>query len=87
LKNSAKINVQFKNKIMTEVTNLQDLRGIIGSTNGELYYVKGNANLGDGGEGIFMWRIEQIYINGIYQNDNNGTILKTTSSAGCLFGR
>jgi hypothetical protein len=63
---------------MTEVTNLQALRGIVGSTNGELYYVKGHTNLGDGGDGIFMWRTEQIFINGIYQDDNNGTILKTT---------
>jgi hypothetical protein len=72
---------------MTEVTNLQALRGIVGSSNGELYYVKGHTNLGDGGDGIFMWRTEQIFINGIYQNDNNGTILKTTSSLGWFSGR
>ncbi len=75
---------------MTEVANSQALRGIVGSTNGELYYVKGHKNLGDGGEGVFMWRTYDIFKNpttGIYINDNNGTILKTTSSTGWNVGR
>jgi len=76
---------------MTEVANLQALRGVVGSTNGELYYVKGHTNVGDGGGGIFMWRTDDVFINpgpsGIYKNDNNGTILKTTSIPGQSIGR
>lgn len=72
---------------MTEVLNLQALRGIIGSTNGELYYAKGHSNSGDGGGGIFMWRTEDqfkttnpppIVSPGIYSIDNNGTIIQAT---------
>jgi len=72
---------------MTEVVNLAALKAITGSSNGELYYVKGHTNLGDGGQGIFMWRTDSIFTTGIYQNDNNGTILKTTSTAGWTIGR
>ncbi|MBN1618321.1 hypothetical protein JW887_03195 [Candidatus Dojkabacteria bacterium] len=77
----------LKQKIMIEIANLQTLRGIVGSTNGELYYVKGHTNPGDGGGGIFMWRTEYIFKTGIYQNDNNGTIIKTTSIPGQSIGR
>lgn len=76
---------------MNEVLNLEALRGIVGSINGELYYVKGHTNLGDGGEGVFMWRTDDVFINpnetGIYKNDNNGTILKTISIQGWTVGR
>ncbi len=66
---------------MTEVTNLSALRGIVGSTNGELYYAKGHSNLGDGGGGIFMWRTDSIFIGtGIYNQDNDGTIVKVTGN-------
>lgn len=73
---------------MTELSNLTALKGIIGSTNGELYYVKGHTTEGDGGGGIFMWRTGGEFINtGIYKDDNNGTIIRTTSSAGWNLGK
>ena len=74
---------------MTEVANLAELRNLphTGFTNGDLFYIKGHSTLGDGGGGTFMWRTDQIFINGIYQNDNNGTIIKTTSIPGQFVGR
>lgn len=66
---------------MTEVTKLSALRGIVGSTNGELYYAKGHSNLGDGGGGIFMWRTDYNFIGtGTYNQDNDGTIVKVTGN-------
>lgn len=74
---------------MIEVTNLTILKNLPHSNiiNGDLFYVKGHTTEGDGGGGIFMWRTDTIFITGIYQDDNNGTIIKTTSSAGWSFGR
>ena len=63
---------------MIEVSNLQTLRGIGGMT-GEIVYVKGHTNAGDGGGGIFMWRTDAVFTgNGIYSPDNNGTIVKAS---------
>lgn len=65
---------------MTEVLNLQALRGIVGNS-GDVYYAKGHTNLGDGGGGIFIWRIDLIFrASGIYSQDNNGTIVKVTGN-------
>lgn len=72
---------------MTEVLNLQALRAIVG-TAGELYYARGYNLDGDGGGGVFMWRIDEtspIYVpiftgTGIYSQDNDGTIVKTTGN-------
>jgi len=70
---------------MTEVLNLQDLRGLIG-IDAETIYVKGHTTSSDGGGGIFMWKNEPNIINpvftgtGIYSQDNNGTIVKATSN-------
>lgn len=62
---------------MTEVLNLQALRTIVGSFDGELYYAKGHTSAGDGGGGIFMWRTNSVFIGtGIYNQENNGTIIK-----------
>lgn len=70
---------------MTEVLNLQVLRGIVGINNGDLYYVKGHTNAGDGGGGVFMWRTGDqfktsnpppIVSPGYYSVDNNGTIIQ-----------
>lgn len=62
---------------MTEVLNLQELRSIVGSSDGELYYVKGHTSAGDGGGGVFMWRTYSIFTGTeIYNQDNNGTIIQ-----------
>lgn len=72
---------------MTEVLNLQALRGIIGNVDGELYYAKGHSSAGDGGGGIFMWRTGNAFktnqtppptppTSGIYSVDNYGTIIQ-----------
>jgi hypothetical protein len=61
---------------MTEVLNLQSLRGIVG-INGDVYYTKGHTNSGDGGGGVFMWRTNPIFTGtGTYNQDNNGTIIQ-----------
>lgn len=77
---------------MNEVTNLQALRAITGNNNGQLYYVKGHTNSGDGGGGVFMWRTGNDFKpkpngNGNYAIDNNGTVIETTSASGKLLGR
>jgi hypothetical protein len=72
---------------MTEVLNLQALRGIVGNVDGELYYAKGHTSAGDGGGGIFMWRTGNAFktnqtppptppTSGIYSVDNYGTIIQ-----------
>ncbi|MFY7740646.1 MAG: hypothetical protein ACOVQC_09020, partial [Flavobacterium sp.] len=70
---------------MTEVLNLEALRGIVGINNGDLYYAKGHTSAGDGGGGIFMWRtgdqfkttnLPPIVSPGVYSVDNNGTIIQ-----------
>jgi hypothetical protein len=72
---------------MTAVTNLQELKTIVGGLGSandgiEIRYVKGHTNSGDGGGGIFIWRTLDIFIStnptiGIYSNDNNGTIIQS----------
>lgn len=65
---------------MTEVLNLQSLRGIIGNS-GDVYYAKGHTNSGDGGGGIFIWRTDSVFVGtGTYSQDNNGTIIKATGN-------
>ncbi len=61
---------------MTEVNNLTALRG----TNPSLspVYVKGHANPGDGGGGIFYWKTSAAFATGAYSNENYGTIIKST---------
>nr|WP_294778322.1 glycosyl hydrolase family 28-related protein [uncultured Flavobacterium sp.] len=62
---------------MTEVLNLESLRGIVGQFEGELYYALGHSSIGDGGGGIFMWRTSAIFTGiGLYNQDNNGTIVQ-----------
>lgn len=72
---------------MTEVLNLQALRGIVGNIDGELYYAKGHTSAGDGGGGVFMWRTGNAFktnqtppstppTSGIYSVDNYGTIIQ-----------
>lgn len=91
MRNIAKNNGPLKyKKNMTEVTNLQELKTIIGGSGlindgVEIRYVKGHTTSGDGGGGIFIWRTLDIFTStnptiGKYSTDNNGTIIQSINN-------
>ena len=60
---------------MIEVTNLTDLRNL--STTTDTVFVKGYANAGDGGGGLFLWSTDDAFTTGDYSTENYGTIIKS----------
>jgi len=66
-------------EFMTELTHIDALRYTSGMAPGDCYYVKGHSVPGDGGGGVFTWRVNPE-INTRYSIDNDGTIIKSQNS-------
>ena len=65
---------------MIEVSNVQALRSMTGNSE-DLAYCNGPPNIGDGGDGISIQRTDAIFVGtGLYNQDNNGTIIKASSN-------
>ncbi|WP_052123446.1 pectate lyase family protein [Flavobacterium beibuense] len=68
------------NAIMV-VKTIQELRSITGMSVGDIIYVKYHTSVNDGGGGVFRWRNESPLLgSGYFGQDNNGTLIKSTSS-------
>ncbi|CAM3417355.1 hypothetical protein FLLO111716_08995 [Flavobacterium longum] len=67
----------------TVKNNLTELKAMAGTLNGQIVFVKGHTNPGDGGGGYFMWKTNDIFktsMSGIFSQDNNGTIIQAVIS-------
>ena len=62
---------------MTVYKNIPELRTKTGNL-GDIFYIKGHTNFGDGGEGNFIWK--DIPANDPRFNDNDGTIVRPVGS-------
>lgn len=65
-----------------EVAKIADLKTLFSNpTVGDTVLVKGHTAAGDGGGGVFCWRTEsQFKTGGIFNIDNNGTVISITGN-------